>query len=638
MWKIIKSGLVLLVAVLLISALAALWHCYRQDKPQYHIRATLSISDRDRYKGENNDWKNWRDRFRKELDRMKVHVWSPQIESFKSTCCDVGGQYDVDPEDQASTMAILEDYLNGKVHPYDISGMVNVESKIIKMIELIDHEHPNILLKDGDSRLEALEPDRGSGWLPTNKCDLPRVLSSEYPVGVSLTPSWKTANTPESKTDRSTISIVANSVTVQADKPPSSNDEPQNSNDKPKTSTMAGKTVKSRKDKASDDSTVKVSKEGAKTSEPGKKESASERFSSEQEVTLSLSTVLNSPCVHDRIEYVSTYIYLNPFPFPPNGGVVMEKEFWRRFFSLNAPRHKFIRNEARLNDMDRVIEDMRVRVVDTPTTVIRELDFGTLKQTIANKLDAEIAGKILAAMEMNPKLTYSYQVSAEENQKLQQQLDQHSVYVDPRGNFLRITQRGMQSVNLAGRINEKVKLRIPVAEDDIAVLAPADEKASEYEVRRLSQPLYSRVDALTMSVVVARQPTALTPSTMESYRLEDPKDAVFIVGVTRPYCTTVWENERILFRVTTTDIFGDDDVAKNKTVFFTTFEKERPVPLRLYKFTPEQVDVLLSKIRKQAIAKEYGVVSLALDKSKSIKIGFRDKDEGPSKLVGFKMR
>jgi len=48
----------------------------------------------------------------------------------------------------------------------------------------------------------------------------------------------------------------------------------------------------------------------------------------------------------------------------------------------------------------------------------------------------------------------------------------------------------------------------------------------------ISEPLYSRVEGITFSVVVARQATHLVHSYHDRYGLDDRKDAAFIVDVT----------------------------------------------------------------------------------------------------------
>ncbi len=570
--------------------------------PKYDVYPTLSLSERVKDK---DDW--WTILFNKELNILSANEWTPKNKLFDETFSQVVKEYGVSTKRPAPS-AVKQAFRDFKFEDYSSQ---DIKHSINGMLQFIDHEHPNLLLNAARHKSAPL--------IDTYK--LPSLVSSEYPVGVSLT-KWTTPIPLENKPAKSSIIIIPNTVIVSADKS--------------QITSADGKVVFGKEGKEKDDSTKKDGKEGAKTSEENKL--IIDDFNPEQNINLSLSTVLNSPSVLDRIEYVSTYIKLEPFPFPPNGDVVLEREFWRRFFALNTTRDGLIKDEATSHDMRRAIEDMRVRIINTDTTVkIRDLDFGSLKQSTKDNLNAEIGATIAAVPTLtglNPKLTYAKEVYGEQNLKLQQQLDQRSAYVDPSGSFLRVTQRGMQSVNLAGRFVENVTLHIPVAQDEVQVLVPSDEKATKYVVRWFSEPLYSRVDALTMSVVVARQATALAESTKDSFRLDDPKDAAYIVGVTRPYRFTVWQNEREMSQVMTREIFGNDiNVQENSVVFFT-FEQERPAPLRLYKFTPDQQHELLAKIREQAIP-EYGVVSLTLDGCRSVKIGLRDRED-PSKLVGFK--
>lgn len=569
----------------------------------------------------------WTKCLKSELCAMAVHEWRPTTNLLKETLRVAAEEYATqNAEEKYGFISNKPDlpfvqkafYDKFKLDQNDRKGNA-VTSAAIRMLEFIDYEHPKLLV-DASHLKSAPSVDRYR---------LPSMVSNDYPVGIGVT-RWATPSPEETKAGGTNIVIIGNTVVTPSG--PSL------------VSTPDGKPLAIKPGEAKDD---KKEKDGKAQAEPTKaKPSLPEDFKTRQRVTLSLSTVLNSPSALDRVEYASTYLYLQAFPFPPNGDVVLEKEFWKRFFALNMTRDPLVQKDATLNDMLRAIEDMRVRITDIETTVkLRDLDLGSLTRKTSDKLTAEIAATAAVPPTLTgitPKLSYSGGVDTEATMKLQQQLDQRSTYVDPYGHFLRIIQRGMQSVNLAGRFVENLTLRIPAAQDQIPVLVPVQDsatKAIKYQVKWLSRPLYSRVDALTLSVVVARQATALAKSTKDSFRLDDPKDAAFIVKVTKPYRITLWQHEREMCEVMLTEIFGSEkDLPENQKVFFTTFEKERPTPLRLYGFTPEQQHKLLREIQKLATDNKYGVVSLPINSDMMITIGLADDPENPTKLVGFKKK
>jgi hypothetical protein len=610
----------------------------------------------------------WTERLKSELCTMALHEWRPATNLLKETLRVAAEEYAIQNAEEKYGFVSNEPdlplaqkafYNKFKLDKNDPNGNA-VTSAVIRMLEFIDYEHPNLLV-DVSHLKSAPSVDHYK---------LPSMVSNEYPVAIGVT-RWATPSPPESKPSGPNIVIIGNTVVTSSElsrflasegepsetkqagvkKDDGAKEEDKKLQTEPKkkaTNPSEGSEgqTKLKKDQSNE-------KRGKSAQTKGKPVLI-EGFKPEQRVTLSLSTVLNSPSAFDRVEYASTYLYLQAFPFPPNGGIVLEKEFWRRFFALNMTRDPLVQKDATSNDMLRAIEDMRVRITDIETTVkLRDLDLGSLTRKTSDKLTAEVAATAAVPPTLTgitPKLSYSSGVDTEATMKLQQQLDQRSTYVDPYGHFLRIIQRGMQSVNLAGRFVENLTLRIPTAQDQIPALVPVQDSDSEavkhhgeltraarYQVKWLSQPIYSRVDALTLSIVAARQATALAKSTKDSFRVDDPKDAVFIVKVTKPYRITLWQHERETCEVMLAEIFGNEkDLPKNQKVFFTTFEKERPAPLRLYGFTPEQQHELLRKIQKLATHNKYAVVSLPIDSDTMITIGLADDPWNPTKLVGFK--
>lgn len=607
-------GILQILGVFLLSTL--FMSCMSQP-PRYDLYPTLSTKARRADKTKSFD--QWTRHFSEELVEMQRNEWIPDIEVLKLTREEIKNEYFNCPEptDLSSAEFVFKRYFQSKkpenrVHEKDDFNCNLICRRIGSMLDLLDAEHPNLLVEA--TRLKSLPL--------ANEYELLSLVSGGYPVSVALT-RWTGLIQPESKDSgmkktqdeqmkaKPTLVIRATVEGTDGDKKP--------------------------KDEKSKEENIKI------------KPSPIDDFKPEQTVTLTLSTVLNSPAIVDRIDYVSTYVLLQAFPFPPNSDVVLEKEFWGGYCALNADRNPHVKNKnnAILGDMERALEEMSVRIINADTTVkLKDIDFGTLTRKTTDKFSADIGATAAAPPTLSsvtPKIGYSSEVGTDTSMKLQRQLDQRSIYVDPFGRFMRITQRGMQSVNLGGRFVENITLRMPIAQHQFPVLVLSSGKGTEavkYELRWLSEPLYSRVDALTLSVVVARQTTALAKSTKDSFRLDDPSDAAFIVGVTRPYRITLWENPRDIFEVMSNEISGNlKCMPENPYVFFTIGEGS-PAKLALFGFTSEQRQELFSEIRKRVKESPNQPIGLKLDgKFEGIAIGCRDNSNPDNpKLVGFKVK
>jgi hypothetical protein len=392
-------------------------------------------------------------------------------------------------------------------------------------------------------------------------------------------------------------------------------------------------------------------------------------FQPEQKVKIHISTVLNSPSVLDRIEYVSTYIYVFPWQNSPNGNVVLERELWRNFFEVNQGRDPLVRDHMKFSDMRRALEDLQVRVCDIGTTVqYSPIDLGSLAQTTVDTTDLGLTGTITGASPavptINPTLKYNGVLNTVANISLKQQLDQRSTYIDPQRDFIRITQRGMQSVNLAGRIKEILTLTVPAAEQPLYVLTakskvvpaatlvtttnttanphPAgnggrpmgtksgSQTTTEYEETTLAQPVYSRVEAFTFSVVVGREATHLLHSARDRYGLDDGRSANFIADVTAPQLIPLWQWERTLDDIRTWDIFGTSD-SPSKSIFARTYPGEQPFPLVLKDFTPQQRHDLLAAIYQGWQANSNVVTMIG-----RLTVGLPNNENNPTDLTPLK--
>jgi hypothetical protein len=592
--RLVQTIIIFLVSVFIIGC--------DSGQPRYEVYPTLSIESR-------RDWPDkgsrglftlwmkdsdaalsrWRDRFESEVNKMVLYEWDPNINLLKNTLAQVSEEYGSNLTEPNNVMQAVLNVFRGKlkiegssdcndsnIYDNDINGGID------RMCRLIDAEHPG-LLKDGSSFI--LPPININ---PFNLITpLPDMVSNDYPVDVSPTIWSRPSPSSKSETNETTIFLAGGTV-INSSKPPtivngccgSIAAADQNARDKTKTIDEEKKTA-------------------VNEAEVGRIED----FNSMQCVSVSISTALNSASTLDRIEYISTYLFLQPYPFPPNGDIVLEKEFWRRFFALNAIRDPDIRERAIPDDMMRAIEDMRVHIIDTDTDLKPIIDLGSLSRHTSDTFNAALSGKVTPVpgfAEISPSLSYISGVTTDTAIKLQQQLDQRSVYVDSPGKFLRITQRGMQSVNLAGRFIENITLFIPAAQKRTPVLAMVHDSGNKvhYERKLISKPLYSRVDAFTVSVVVTRRATALAKSTKESFRLDDPKDAAFVVGITRPYRITLWQYER---KISIPD--------KDRITFDSNTEP--PAPLMLYDFTPEMSSKLLYEIHKNTPSDSCDIISFS---------------------------
>ena len=119
-------------------------------------------------------------------------------------------------------------------------------------------------------------------------------------------------------------------------------------------------------------------------------------FSPSQNVTLSLSTVLNSADVLDRIEYVSTFIYIYPYPAEPNGSVSINDELWKQFWGRQIPKtDPFEQTNDVPADIASSLDSLRVRFRNVTTTVLtKDFTLGTVTRGTEDDLIANLAATI----------------------------------------------------------------------------------------------------------------------------------------------------------------------------------------------------------------------------------------------------
>ena len=283
-----------------------------------------------------------------------------------------------------------------------------------------------------------------------------------------------------------------------------------------------------------------------------KKESPSP-ISPFQTFELTLSSILNSPDTANRLEYVTTYLAFYDFPYPIHSTVTMEDEFWLR---LRAKQKAKTDREKLLSfsiDLDAVWESLKVRIESVETTVvpspIQEIASvsreGSQSVEIKPQPSIELKGTVKGAIETPLSLSSSTKTSVSE--KLLREFDRRSVWLNRSRDVMRITQRGMDAVNIAGGLREKVTLRVPPAATGRHVL---DLKDGKPEFRRVDVPLYTKVQALAISLGVVREPYQYKRSATEKFGLPDGADSYYLVVLPYPEVLTLWTLDRKVSRLT----------------------------------------------------------------------------------------
>lgn len=439
-----------------------------------------------------------------------------------------------------------------------LSGKLNLLRLAADMLLRIDDEHQTLLVNH-------LCPGKYSERGPS-----PRMVSRVYPVGVSLA----VVNPPETQksSEQTNSQPLVTINNYPGGKPPAQDNVKTNSQNEPTNS--AAPEVD---------------------------------FDPVQNVTLSLSTVLNSADVLDRIEYVSTFIYVYPYPQQPNADVSIDDEFWKWFSLYQLPRPAETRTNAVVADLGRSYDSMRVRFRNITTTVLtKDLNLGSVTRGIENSLSATVGATIpVAPAAVSPSVSASSKDTSSTTMQILKQLDQRSAYVSSDGTFVRITQRGMSSVNLNGRFNEQVQLYIPRAREPFYVIEPTTTNTTKFgiQLKTITEPLYSRVDAVVVSVVVVRHPTELRRTDWETFGLsqEDAADEDFIVGLARPAKVQLWNWPRNVNIIYTSDLdFTATKTTNNVQIYFDSpatglYEAER---LELASFADPQTLAFLGKITR----------------------------------------
>lgn len=321
------------------------------------------------------------------------------------------------------------------------------------------------------------------------------------------------------------------------------------------------------------------------------------KYSPLQEIELTLSSVINSPDLLNRFDYMSTYLFIYPYPYPPNSSIDLKSEFWLRLRGILSLRNPTDKKESLRSDLNQAWKQMGVQIHSVETTVKKQtVDFGQVErkatQGLTSKVEAgaqigqpmgTVGGEGKISLEGSSDLTVSV------NEKLQRQLAQRSTWLNPERNLLRITQRGMEAVSLSGSIQEKIVLEIPAAYESILVIGKDGEKLEIDD--ELIQPLYSGVEAIAVTVGVVRQPFNLKRSAQEKFGLPDSADAYQVVQVMPPTSLQLWKWGREIYQVDTLDFLTcsyqkpclEPNSYLNQLVGFYSSEKNRVSPLLVHR-------------------------------------------------------
>ena len=355
-----RVGLAGCSLVLTMSFCGCAW-LHRNCPPKYDVYPAVSIEERlthlhdDAWNTKNPREGVWNEAYDQALKHLRFYTWQPTRNNFESELEEVEKEYppqnltremidrgkELDVILLNRTDEVLEAALGKGLDSKD-SDIENLE----RMLKRIDREYPNLLVPQEYPSLVARLFDPWAKVKPEpypcldDYC-LPSMVSSYSPVGVAITrmlPQPPAKQSSSGKTsDGSTPKIAFGGWIGAAD-----TDAVSQPNSKPD-------------DKKNPSSAADL-----------------EDFDPHQPVTLSISTVLNSPSLFDRIAYVSTYIYFRPLSGPPNGDIVLEKEFWRAFYSyysFHRLHHATLGDDIIRSDLRQALEDISVRIEKVKTEV-----------------------------------------------------------------------------------------------------------------------------------------------------------------------------------------------------------------------------------------------------------------------------
>lgn len=173
----------------------------------------------------------------------------------------------------------------------------------------------------------------------------------------------------------------------------------------------------------------------------------------------------------------------------------------------------------------------------------------------------ELKGTVKGKVETPLTISSNLKTSVEE--KLLKELDRRSTWLNPERNILRLTQRGMESINISGSFRERVTLKVPASINDLSFL---DFDGHGVKVKSVRQPAYKKVAAMSVSVGVVREPYKFQRSASERFGLPDGADAFNVVVVSSPVELPVWDWARKIDRLEMRDLELSQRPATGKPV------------------------------------------------------------------------
>jgi hypothetical protein len=280
-------------------------------------------------------------------------------------------------------------------------------------------------------------------------------------------------------------------------------------------------------------------------------------------VDLTMSSILNTPDLLPRFDYVTTYLYIHPRPYAPNGNLHLAREFWMKLITFQIFRAKEDRSRSLESDIRRVWANMAIRVESVTTTVVpTTVDIANVTRASLQGLKGSATTALStpttpAGATVGATIEGTSQLTTQVQEALKKQLDQRSTYLSENRDMLRITQRGMDAVNVGGSMVEKIVLRIPPASTTIQLFTivercPDGKEPCPSKTRSLvpstslAQPLYSRVEAIAINLAVVRLPHWVKRSATEKFGLPDSANAFEVVHVGLPQRVLLWQWPRVL--------------------------------------------------------------------------------------------
>lgn len=264
-------------------------------------------------------------------------------------------------------------------------------------------------------------------------------------------------------------------------------------------------------------------------------------FSRTQKIELTISSAVNTAEVDDRLDYVSAYLIIPPFPTMTNQFFDLEGRLLQRIRAYTMGRIPRLRQDRIDGDIHRALMDLSVRFesVENIQTRLATLDLGTVQNTFGTT-----AG-VSAPTGLPVVPTISSNLQGVRTDKLLKEIDRRSVWLAPERNAIRITQRGHGAVSVAGTITESLSLRIPerdmlvvqVKETKADASADVKQKKVKLSARNIGQPMYAAVDGLAVLIGTARMAIpAINP-----FKSEPNGYSMTILH--GPYWIRLWEND-----------------------------------------------------------------------------------------------